>query len=77
MVSETYEHVCHVLKNDSSEIEHKPNFKNLVGAQKSKFSKPLFMGPSAFMHVVKEGDAFLIYALLAIDANPQQHEILS
>ncbi len=51
------------------------NFKNLVGAQKFKFSKPLFMGVRAFMHATKKGDAFFIYALLAINVGPQQHEI--
>jgi hypothetical protein len=30
----------------------------------------------AFMHVAKKGDVFFIYALLAIDVEPQQHEIL-
>jgi hypothetical protein len=59
----------------SGEVEHKLNIKNFVGAQKSKFSKLLFMEPRAFMHVAKKGDAFLIYALLAANANPQQHEI--
>jgi hypothetical protein len=35
------------------------------------------MGMRAFMHATKKGDAFLIYALLAIDARSQQHEISS
>jgi hypothetical protein len=41
-----------------------PNFKTLVGAQKSKFFKPLFTGAKAFMHATNKGDALLIYALL-------------
>jgi hypothetical protein len=35
------------------------------------------MGVRAFMHATKKGDAFLIYALLAIDVKSQQHEISS
>jgi hypothetical protein len=35
---------------------------NLVDAPKSKFSKSLFMGAKAFMHVAKKGDALFIYA---------------
>jgi hypothetical protein len=77
MVVETHEHVCHVFKDNSGEVECKPNLKNLASAQKSKFSKPLFMGPRAFIHVAKKGDAFCIYALPTIDASPQQHEIPS
>jgi hypothetical protein len=75
MVGETHEHVCHVFKDNLGEVECKPNFKNLASAQKSRFSKPLCMGPRAFMHATKKGDALLIYALHATDATPQQHEI--
>ncbi len=75
MVGETHEHVRHVPKDKQGETKCIPNFKNLVGAQKSKFFKPLFMGTRALMHVAKKGDAFLIYVLLAIDVRPQQHEI--
>jgi hypothetical protein len=64
MVDETCELVCHMLKNKSGEAEHMPNLKNLVGAQKSKFFKPLFKGVRAFMHATNKGDAFLIYALM-------------
>ncbi len=53
-----------MLKNKSGEAEHMPNLKNLVGAQKSKFFKPLFKGVRAFMHATNKGDAFLIYALM-------------
>jgi hypothetical protein len=53
------------------------NLNNLVGAQKSKFSKPLFIGVKTFVHVVRKGDEFFIYALIAIDVKPQQHEIHS
>jgi hypothetical protein len=76
MVGETHELLCHVFKYDLGEVEHMPNLKNLVGAHESKFSKLLFMGVGAFMHVIKKGDAFFIYALLAKNAMPQQHEIL-
>jgi hypothetical protein len=75
MVGETHELVCHVFKYDLGEVEHMPNLKNLASAQESKFSK-LFMGAGAFVHVIKKGDAFLIYAFLAKNARPQQHEIL-
>jgi len=75
MVGETHEPICHVFKDESNEVKCMPNLKNLVGAQKSKFSKPLFMGAKAFMHVAKKGDAFLIYAFLVADVEPQQHEI--
>jgi hypothetical protein len=63
MVDEAHELVRHMLKNKLGEAKHMPNLKNLVGAQKSKFFKPLFMGVKAFMHVANKGDAFLIYAL--------------
>jgi hypothetical protein len=36
----------------------------------SKFSKSLFMGAKGFMHTTKKEDAFLIYALLAINVRP-------
>jgi hypothetical protein len=65
-----------VLKYDLGEVEHMPNLKNLYSAQESKFSKLLFMGVGAFVHVIKKGDAVFIYALLAKNARPQQHEIL-
>jgi hypothetical protein len=35
------------------------------------------MGARAFMHATKKGYAFLTYALPAIDAKSQQHEIPS
>jgi hypothetical protein len=73
MVGETHELVCHVFKYDLGEIEHMPNLKNLACAQESKFSKLLFMKVGAFMHVIKKGDAFLIYPLLAKNAMSQQH----
>jgi hypothetical protein len=66
-----------MLKDESNGAKRMPNLKNLVGAQKSKFFKPLFMGMKAFMHVAKKGDAFLIYALLATNARSQQHDIMS
>jgi hypothetical protein len=34
------------------------------------------MGVRVFMHAIKKVDAFFIYALLATNARPQQHEIL-
>jgi hypothetical protein len=77
MVGETHEPICHVLKDELNESKHMPNHKNLVSAQKSKFSKSLFLGVRAFMHAIKKGGAFFIYALLATDVMPQQHEILS
>jgi hypothetical protein len=64
MVDETHELVRHMLKDNSGEAKHMPNFKNLVGAQKSKFVKPLFTGARAFMHATNKGNAFLIYALM-------------
>ncbi len=66
-----------MLKYESNGAKCMSNLKYLVGAQKSKFSKPLFMGMRAFMHVAKKGDAFLIYVLLATNARSQQHEISS
>jgi hypothetical protein len=76
MVGETHELVCYVFKYDLGEVEHMPNLKNLACVEESKFSKLLFMRVRAFMHVIKKGDAFFIYALLAKNAMPQQHEIL-
>jgi hypothetical protein len=64
MVDETHELICHMLKDNLGEAKHMPNFKNLVGAQKSKFFKPLFTRARAFMHVANKGNAFLIYALM-------------
>jgi hypothetical protein len=69
------QHVHHVFKNKLGEAKHMKNLKNLVNAQKSKFSTLLFMGMKTFMHAVKKGDAFFIYALPAINIEPQQHEI--
>ncbi len=77
MVGETHEPIHHVFKNKLGEVEHMTNFKNLVSAQKSKFSTLLFMGTKAFMHATKKRDAFFIYAFLVIDVEPQQHEIPS
>jgi hypothetical protein len=77
MVGKTHGHVHHVLKNKLGEVEHMTNLKNLVSAQKSKFSTPFFMGTKTFMQATKKGDAFFIYALLATDVKPQQHEIPS
>jgi hypothetical protein len=76
MVGETHELVYHVFKNNLGEIERMRNLKNLDGAQKSNFSKLLFMRAWAFMHVVKKGDAFFIYVFLATNVGPQ-HEIPS
>jgi hypothetical protein len=64
MVGETHEHVRHVLKDNLGEVERKPNFKNLASAQKSKFSKPLFMGSMAFMHAIKKWMHFLFMHFL-------------
>jgi hypothetical protein len=58
MVGETHKLVCHVFKNNLGEVECMPNFKNFDGAQKSIFSKLLFIKAWAFMHVAKKGDAF-------------------
>ncbi len=66
-----------MFKDESNGAKCLSNLKYLVGAQKSKFSKPLFMGVRAFMHVAKKGDAFLIYVLLATNVRSQQHEISS
>jgi len=62
-VGETHKVVRHVFKNNLGEVKRMPNFKNLDGAQKSNFSKFLFMKAWAFMHAAKKGDAFFIYAL--------------
>jgi len=51
-------------KNDLSEVERMPNLKNLLGAQKSKFFKLLFMGVGAFMHVIRKGIHFLFMHFL-------------
>jgi hypothetical protein len=56
--SPTHEPIHHVLKDDLGEVKCMLNFKNLVGAQISKFFEPLFMGTKAFMHATKKGDAF-------------------
>jgi len=66
-----------MLKDELDGAKCMSNLKYLVGAQKSKFSKQLFMGVREFMHVAKKGDAFLIYVLLATNARSQQHEISS
>jgi hypothetical protein len=65
-----------MFKDASNGAKCMPNLKNLVGAQKSKFYRPLFMGMKAFMYATKKGDAFFIYAFFAIDVKSQQHEIL-
>jgi hypothetical protein len=75
MVGETYEHVRYVSNDKSGEANCMLNLKNLVGGQKSKFSKPLFIGAKACM-LQKKGMIF-IYVLLAIDTKPQQHDIHS
>jgi hypothetical protein len=77
MVDETHEHAHHVLKNKLGEVEHVTNLKNLVSAQKSKFSTPLFMETKTFMQATKKRDAFFIYALPTTNVKPQQHEIPS
>jgi len=64
MVGETHELVCYVLKDDLGEVEGMPNFKNLVGEQNFKFSKLLFMGVGAFMHVIRKGMHFLFMHFL-------------
>jgi hypothetical protein len=75
MVGETHELVHHVLKDDLGDVEHTPNLKNLANATKSKFSKLLFMGARAFIHVTKKGDALFIYAFPTTNVGSQQHEI--
>jgi hypothetical protein len=70
MVGEAHEQVHHVLKNKLGEVEHMTNLKNLVSAQKSKFSTPLFMGMKTFMQATKKGDAFFIYTFFATYVKP-------
>jgi hypothetical protein len=70
MVGETHEDVHHVPNDELGEAKCMLNLKNLVNAQKSKFSKPLFMGARAFMHGAKKGDALLIYVFLATIFKP-------
>jgi hypothetical protein len=77
MVGETHKLVRHVFRKKLGEAKRMPNFKNLDGAQKSSFSKFLFMKAWAFMHAVKKGDAFFIYTLPTTNVGSQQHEIPS
>jgi hypothetical protein len=76
VVGETHEHVRHVPKDELGDAKCMPNIKNVATAQKSKFSKPLFMEARAFMHGAKKGDTLFIYAFLATIVKPQ-HEIPS
>jgi hypothetical protein len=62
--------VHHVFKNKLGGVDHMTNLKNLVNAQKSKFSTLLFMGMKTFMHVIKKGDAFFIYEIPATNVGP-------
>jgi len=61
MVGETHEHVRHVPKDELGDAKCMPNIKNLASAQKSKFSKSLFMGANAFMHSVNTTRNFGFY----------------
>ncbi len=58
--------------------QHMHKFKpkgDIGGNQRSKHFKPLFMGARAFIQTTKKGDAFFVYAILALDLRTQQHEI--
>jgi hypothetical protein len=48
---------------------------DIGGNQRSKHFKPLLMGARAFIQTTKKGDAFFVYAILALDLRTQQHEI--
>jgi hypothetical protein len=72
------------MVGETHELVHLCSKMNRMGLNTCQISKtllvqknPSFMGARAFMHATKKGYAFLTYALPAIDAKSQQHEIPS
>jgi len=76
MVGETHEPICHMLKDELNEVKcMKFQVFQAIVYEENHIGRN--WSPWAFMHVAKKGDAFFIYALLAIDVKPQQHKLLS
>jgi hypothetical protein len=78
MFGGVHDHTCHTFekKHEDKCMQNQQN-KDIGGTQKPKCWKSLFIGAKAFMHVIKKGDAFLIYVLPMLDAKSSHHEIPS
>jgi hypothetical protein len=78
MSSEVHDRAYHTPKKKHEDESMQDQQKtDISGTQKPKCWKSLFIRANAFMHVIKKGDEFLIYALPMSDTKSPHYEIPS
>ncbi len=75
MLDFEHDYACENIAKTNQRMQKFKCEGNIGGYQGSKHFKPLFMGAKTFIQTTKKGDAFFVYAILAIDLGMQQHDI--